>query len=289
VTLVSSLIPFAPPTTGAELVDRHWAVTSIPGARRQALLDAAQRGALDDPGEANTVATAFEYAALVGRDALRAGSTAPAATLEREALRVGAGRAMLLRAALGLGGRGAATEAVLRDAARLLALGAVSGAAPLAEARRVLETPPAAELLERAEEALGHPGDGDTQAAELWVLWRRLLALPAPDELANLVAQLARLRERHDAAGRAAPAPANDDELRARFRAEALQRLAEAAALLSLALRDRGEPEATCRALSAHCAAARAGLPGAPGIVVLATWLELGALATIRRRHASLP
>lgn len=286
-TLVSSLPSLAPPASGAELVDRHWAVATIPVPRRAALLAAAAQGAVVDPGETHTFATALEYAALVGRDALRSGATTPAATLEREALQLGAARATRLRAALGLDGSGTAPEAVLRDAARLVALAAVGGPAALAEARRALGEAPAAQLLEVAEQAIGEGDEPVAEAARLWRLWRRLLALPTPDELADLVAELARFRERRDAAART-PA-ADDDELRARFRREALQRLAEAAALLSLALRDRGDADATGRALSEHCAAARAGLPGDPGVVVLATWLELGALATIRRRHAPTP
>ena len=85
----------------------------------------------------------------------------------------------------------------------------------------------------------------------------------------------------------AAAPPANDDELRGRFRREALHRLAEAARQLTLGLRDRSDADDVARALSAHCAAARAGVPGAQGLVVTATWLELGALATLRRRQGA--
>lgn len=286
-TLVSPLSSLAPPASGAELVDRHWAVTTLPPARRHVVLDRARLAQpLDDVTEGATHATAYEYAALVGRDALRSGAGGPGPALEREALRVGAERAALLRGALGVAGSGPAPEPVLRDAARLVALGAVAGAAMLADVRRLLAAPPARELLERAEESVG---DGDEPAAEagrLWALWRRLLVLPSPDELAHLVAQLAALRERQVGdAPRAAAPPADDDELRARFRREALRRLGDAAGVLTLALRDRGEADALARELSAHCAAARAGVPGAQGLVVTATWLELGALATLRRRR----
>lgn len=286
-TLVSPLPPLAPPASGAELVDRHWAVATIPVARRAVLLAAAAQGVVVDPGETHTLATALEYAALVGRDALRSGAATPAALLERQALQLGAARAARLRVALGVDGSGATPEAVLRDGARLVALAAVGGAAALADVRRALSQPPAAQLLEVAEQTIGDGDEPVAEAARLWRLWRRLLALPAPDELAHLVAELARFRERRDAAVRA-PA-ADDEQLRARFRREALQRLAEAAALLTLALRDRGDAVAIGRALSEHCAAARAGLPGDPGVVVLATWLELAALATIRRRHEPTP
>jgi hypothetical protein len=287
VTFGSPLLALAPPSSGADLVDRHWAVATIPAARRQALLEAAARGPVDDPELGHTLATAFEYAALVGRDALRSGAATPAARLEREALRLGAARAARLHAAVGLGGGDAAApaEALLRDAARLVALGAVGGAAALAETRRRLGAAPAAERLEQAEQAVADGRDPSADAARLWMLWRRLLTQPEPDELAHIVAELARRRERRLAATEPLAPAADDAELRTRFRAAALHRLAEAAALLTLALRDRGEAEATGHALSAHCAAARAGLPGDPGVVMLATWLELGALATIRRRH----
>ncbi len=287
-TVGSPLLALTPPASGGELVDRHWAVTTMPPARRHALLDGAARGTLDDPDAAHTLATAFEYAALVGRDALRSGATTPAAALEREALRIGAERAARLRGALGLAGSGTTPEAVLREAVLLLALGTVAGPAALADARRRLATPPAAQLLEEAEQAVGGGDESDADAARLWTLWRRLLVQPEPDELAHVVAELARRRELR-AMAPPRPPTADEHELRARFRAEARGRLAEAAALLTLALRDRGEPETTARALSAHCAAARAGLPGDTGIVMLATWLELAALATIRRRPRPAP
>lgn len=288
-TFGSPLLALAPPASGADLVDRHWAVATVPPARRQALLDAAAAGTVDDAELAHTLATAFEYAALVGRDALRSGAATAAAGLERDALRLGAARAARLHGALGPGATGGDPEARLRDAARLVALGAVGGPTALAEARRRLGMAPAAELLEEAEQAVAERDDPSADAARLWALWRRLLAQPEPDELAHVVAELARRREaRHGAPDTLAPA-SNDAELRTRFRTAALHRLAEAAALFTLALRDRGAPDATAHALSAHCAAARAGLPGDPGIVMLATWLELGALATIRRRHDATP
>ncbi|HYW51437.1 MAG TPA: hypothetical protein VE861_12575, partial [Gemmatimonadaceae bacterium] len=105
-TFPSHAIFPAPPASGADLVDRHWAVDAMPAAQRLATLLAAESAGIPlvAPAQreaAHTLATAYELAALLGRDALRSGKPGTTPSLERAALRVGAERASVLHRSLG--------------------------------------------------------------------------------------------------------------------------------------------------------------------------------------------
>ena len=277
----------APPASGADLVDRHWAVDAMPAAVRSATLAAAasRMPPLATPlarEQAQTLATAYELAALLGRDALRSGSGSTASALEREALRIGAERANLLHRALGLPATLDA-EGLLRHALRICALAAAAGPVAVAQTRSWLLQPELADRLAQAAEATPHP-DGDTpagqSAAPLWIVWRRLLLHPDPDTLEELIGDLATLREQRRGVADLAPST-NDVELRARFQRFVRERLADSAGLLALGLRGRGDTATLAADLTAQCTAARSASTGDPNLDLLAAWLELAALATL--------
>lgn len=292
-SLVSRAIFPAPPASGADLVDRHWAVDAMSASQRLTTLAAAGSATvpLADPAlreAAHTLATAYELAALLGRDALRSGSTTPAATLERAALAVGAERAGLLHRALGPLAS-ADAESVLRHAVRLCALAAVAGPASIAQTRSWLRSELVAPRLEEAERAAQRGDDPGTQvAARLWTAWRQLLLHPDPLTLEHVVAELADLREHRRAGVHLSPST-NDAELRARFQDFVRERLADAAGLLAVGLRGRVSVGSITPELSAHCTAARSASTGDPNLDLLAAWLELAALSTLVPRLSATP
>jgi len=287
VSFASHAIFPAPPASGADLVDRHWAVDAMPALSRAAALAAAADGAppLADPlarEQAHTLATAYEFAALLGRDALRSGSASSASTLEREALRVGAERANLLHRALGLPDTLDA-EGLLRHALRVCALAAVAGPVAVADTRHWLLQPDLAERLTQAAKAAPQEhadAPAGRVAAPLWIIWRRLLLQSDPDTLEELVTDLGTLREQRRGVADLTPST-NDVELRARFQRFVRERLADAAGLLAIGLRGRGDATALAADLTAQCTAARSASTGDPNLDLLAAWLELAALTTL--------
>ncbi len=285
-TLASHAIFPAPPASGADLVDRHWAVDAMPVALRIAALGSAAKATtpLTDPAlreAAQTLATAYELAALLGRDALRSDSTSATAILERSALRVGAERANLLHRALGLHST-STEEGLLRHAARLCALAAVAGPTCVADTRRWMQLPPIAERLEQA--AAHGPEHGDDQvqvpAASLWTIWRQLLLHPDTGAVERLIGELAALREQRSGVTDLSPST-NEGELRLRFQQFVRERLADAAGLLAIGLRGRSDPRSIARDITAQCTAARSASSGDPNLDLLAAWLELAAITTL--------
>lgn len=284
-TVASHALFPAPPASGADLVDRHWAVDAMPPAERLATLAAAERAvapletaALRE--SAHTLATAYELAALLGRDALRSGTPGTAPSLERAALRVGAERANRLHRALGLQ-TAAEDEGLLRHAVRLCALAAVAGPTSVAETRSWLQQPEIAQRLAQAEQPSAEALD--QAAGPLWAIWRRLLLHPDADLLDDAIARLGALREQR----RGVPdlsASTNETELRLRFQLFVRERLADAAGLLALGLRGRGDPATLASELTAHCTAARSASTGDPNLDLLAAWLELAALTALAPR-----
>ena len=285
-TLVSHAIFPAPPASGADLVDRHWAVDAMPSRLRLATLAAAEKATapLTDPSQreaTNTLATAYELAALLGRDALRSGSTGAAPSLERAALRVGAERANLLHRALGMQHSNDA-EGLLRHAVRLCALAAVAGPTSVAHTRSWLQQRTVADRLEqaaqpRADESQQPPSYA---AAPLWSIWRQLLLHPDSATLDTLVADLAALREQRRGVTDLAPST-NETELRLRFQQFVRERLGDAAGLLAIGLRGRADARVIATELTAQCSAARSASTGDPNLDLLAAWLELAALTTL--------
>ena len=291
-TLVSHAIFPAPPASGADLVDRHWAVDAMPTPLRLATLAAAEKATapLTDAAQreaAHTLATAYELAALLGRDALRSGSTGTTPSLERAALRVGAERANLLHRSLGLR-TGADAEELLRHAVRVCALAAVAGPASVAHTRSWLQQRTIAERLEQAGQPRLDPAQQTAAqtAAPLWSIWRQLLLHPDPATLEQLVADLAALREQRRGVADLLPS-ANETELRLRFQQFVRERLADAAGLLAVGLRGRADAYAIATELTAQCTAARSASTGDPNLDLLAAWLELAALTTLAPRLAA--
>jgi hypothetical protein len=292
VTLASHAIFPAPPASGADLVDRHWAVDAIPTAQRLATLAAVEKATapLTDPAlreSAHTLATAYELAALLGRDALRSGSTGATPSLERAALRVGAERASLLHRALGVP-TATDTEGLLRHAVRLCALAAVAGPTAVAQTRAFLQLPAVAERLQHAEERLAQAAEqaGSEAAAPLWLIWRPLLLHPDATTLEALIVSLATLREQRRGVTDLAPST-NETELRLRFQQFVRERLADAAGLLALGLRGRSDPHTLATEITAQCTAARSASTGDPNLDLLAAWLELAALTTLAPQLAA--
>jgi len=273
------------PASGADLVDRHWAVDAMPAVQRLATLSAAERavGPLQPPAlreDAHTLATAYELAALLGRDALRSGSTGTAPSLERAALRVGAERANMLHRALGLQ-PATEHEGLLRHAVRLCALAAVAGPASVAHTRAWLQQP---EIENRLTEATEQLSDSSQQpGAILWGIWRRLLLHPDPATVDHLIDALAALREQRRGVTDLSLST-NETELRLRFQLFVRERLADTAGLLAVGLRGRGDPQQLAVELTAHCTAARSASTGDPNLDLLAAWLELAALTTLAPR-----
>lgn len=281
----------APPSSGADLVDRHWAVSAMPTAERLATLAAAERAEtpLTDPAlrdAAHTLATAYELAALLGRDALRSGATSATADLERAALRVGAERATILHRSLGLPANHD-REAMLRHVVRLCALAAVAGPESIAHTRAWLQQPGIAERIDPALPPAGETADEPGQpGARLWELWRLLLAHPDAATLDTVIADLAALREQRRGVPDLSPST-NQAELRLRFAQFVRERLADAAGLLALGLRGRGTVTTLAAELTAHCAAARSASTGDPSLDLLAAWLELASLTSLQPRLAT--
>jgi hypothetical protein len=266
-------------------VDRHWAVDAMTATQRLAALSAAEQavGPLQPPAlreDAHTLATAYELAALLGRDALRSGSTGTAPSLERAALRVGAERANLLHRALGLQ-PATEHEGLLRHAVRLCALAAVAGPASVAHTRAWLQQP---EIEHRLTEATQQLSDASQKpGAMLWGIWRRLLLHPDPATVEHLIDALAALREQRQGVTDLSPST-NETELRLRFQLFVRERLADAAGLLAVGLRGRGDPQQLAVELTSHCTAARSASTGDPNLDLLAAWLELAALTTLAPR-----
>jgi hypothetical protein len=292
VTLASHAIFPAPPASGADLVDRHWAVDAMPTATRLATLAAAEKATvpLVDPAlreSAHTLATAYELAALLGRDALRSGSTGATPTLERAALRVGAERANLLHRALGLQPGGEA-EGLLRHAARLCALAAVAGPVCVSHTRTWLQQRPVADRLQHAERARPAARDESSPAAAvpLWTIWRTLLLHPDAATLERVIAELAALREQRRGVTDLTPST-NEAELRLRFQQFVRERLGDAAGLLTVGLRGRSNPRTITADITVQCTAARSASTGDPNLDLLAAWLELAALSTLAPQLAA--
>jgi len=286
VALSSHAIFPAPPSNGADLVDRHWAVDAMPAAQRLASLAAADVGEipLHLPAireSAHTLATAYELAALLGRDALRSRSANLPSALERAALRVGAERACLLHRSLGLQ-LGTDAEGLLRHGARLCALAAVSGPEAVARTRSWLQQSDNADRLTEAEHQLA--SDSDDAASRggtpLWIIWRHLLLHPDPARLEQLIADLAALREQRHGVTDLRPST-NESELRLRFQLFVRERLADAAGLLAIGLRGRSDAQAIAHEITAQCTAARSASTGDPNLDLLAAWLELAALTAL--------
>lgn len=285
-TMASHAIFPAPPASGSELVDRHWAVDVMPKELRLATLAAAEKATapLTDPTlreSAHTLATAYELAALLGRDALRSGSPGTTPSLERAALRVGAERANILHRALGLQSGGDA-EGLLRHSVRLCALAAVAGPSSVAHTRTWLQQRGIADRLEQAAQARTDPvqqAPADA-AAPLWTIWRQLLLHPDTRTLEHLVASLAALREQRRGVTDLTPST-NETELRLRFQQFVRERLGDAAGLLAVGLRGRSDPRSIAAELTAQCTAARSASTGDPNLDLLAAWLELAALTTL--------
>ena len=284
-TLASHAIFPAPPASGADLVDRHWAVDAMPTAQRLATLAAIEKATapLTDAAlreSAHTLATAYELAALLGRDALRSRSPGPTPSLERAALRVGAERANLLHRSLGLH-PGADVEGLLRHAVRLCALASVAGPTCVAHSRAWLLQPAVAERLHQADQAQPEAGDSPaSRAAPLWTIWRTLLLHPDSATIDRLISDLATLREQRRGVTDLTPST-NETELRLRFQQFVRERLADAAGLLAVGLRGRADPVAIATEITAQCTAARSASTGDPNLDLLAAWLELAALATL--------
>ena len=285
-TRASHAIFPAPPASGADLVDRHWAVDAMPIALRLATLAAAEKAVapLVDPAlreTAHTLATAYELAALLGRDALRSGSTGTTPSLERAALRVGAERANLLHRALGLQ-PGTDAEGLLRHAVRMCALASAAGPTSVAHTRAWLQQRPVADRLEQAAQTVADRASQTTAqaAAPLWTIWRQLLLHPDPVTLEVLVTQLAALREQRRGVTDLTPST-NETELRLRFQQFVRERLADAAGLLAVGLRGRADPRSIALELTAQCTSARSASTGDPNLDLLAAWLELAALTTL--------
>lgn len=290
---LSSLAIFpAPPASGADLVDRHWAVDAMPAAQRLANLAAAEAGEipLSLPAvreSAHTLATAYELAALLGRDALRSRSANLGSALERAALRVGAERACHLHRALGLQLAGD-SEGLLRHGVRLCALAAVAGPESVARTRAWLQEPGNAERVTQAEE---HRANDLEDAARrggtrLWIIWRQLLLHPDPAHLEQLVSDLAALREQRYGVTDLAPST-NQSELRLRFQQFVRERLADAAGLLAIGLRGRSDAQAIAHEITVQCTAARSASTGDPNLDLLAAWLELAALTVLAPQLAA--
>lgn len=285
-THASQAIFPAPPASGADLVDRHWAVDAMPSATRVATIAAAEKAAtpLTDPGlreSAHTLATAYEIAALLGRDALRSGSSSAVASLERDALRVGAERANLLHRALGLY-QSTDVEGFLRHVVRLCALAAVAGPTCVANTRSWLQQPSTAQRIQEAERDDAQTGTDDAHqsAAHVWAIWRELLLHPDPPALERLVTRLAALRELRRGVPDLSPS-SNELELRLRFQQFVRNRLADAAGLLAIGLRGRSDAASIATDITANCTAARSASTGDPNLDLLAAWLELAALTTL--------
>jgi hypothetical protein len=284
VTLVSHAIFPTPPSSGADLVDRHWAVDAMPAARRRtALLEAQQATVPLTDRElretAHTLATAYELAALLGRDALRSRSPGPTPALERAALRVGAERANLLHRALGLDGY-VEPEGLVRHAARLCALAAVAGPVCVSQTRAWLAEPARAERLHQAEQHTQATPEEGYNAVHLWAVWRGLLMHPDRNALEQLIARLAAMREQRRSVAQLAPST-NETELRLRFRQFVRDRLGDAAGLLAIGLTGRSDPVTIAHEVTAHCTAARSASTGDPNLDLLAAWLELAALSVL--------
>jgi len=292
VALPSHAIFPAPPASGADLVDRHWAVDAMPAAERFAALAAAEAGEipLGLPAvreSAHTLATAYELAALLGRDALRSRSANVPAALERAALQVGAQRACLLHRSLGLQ-PGSDAEGMLRHAVRLCALAAVAGPEAVAHTRAWLQQPGNADRIAQAEQH--RVRDVDDAASRggtpLWIIWRQLLLHPDAARLEHLIADLAALREQRRGVTHLTPST-NEMELRLRFQQFVRERLADAAGLLAIGLRGRRDTEAIALEITAQCTAARSASTGDPNLDLLAAWLELAALTALAPQLAS--
>jgi len=295
VTLASHAIFPAPPASGADLVDRHWAVDAMPIAERLATLSEAQRtdGAFASAAQrdsAHTLATAYELAALLGRDALRSRSTGLTASIERDALRVGAERANLLHRTLGVP-QAIDAEGLLRHAVRLCALASVAGPACVAHTRSWLQQPSVAERLDQAANecraAEREPSD-EASAATIWVIWRSLLLHPDTVALDHLITQLGTLREQRRGETSLSPST-NEAELRFRFQQFVRVRIADAAGLLAVGLRGRVDPDATAREITVQCTAARSASTGDPNLDLLVAWLELSALSSLSPRMSAVP
>lgn len=290
-TLASHAIFPAPPASGADLVDRHWAVNAMPAATRLSTLAAAENVTVPITAptlreSAHTLATAYELAALLGRDALRSGSTGTTPSLERAALRVGAERANLLHRALGLQPNSDA-EGVLRHAVRLCALAAVAGPGAIAGTRHWLQLPDTADRLEQAARDGAHAAQEFANGSvQLWIVWRRLLLHPDPSTVEALIADLAALREQRRGVTDLSPST-NESELRLRFQQFVRERLADAAGLLALGLRGRTEPHSIAAEITAQCTAARSASTGDPNFDLLAAWLELAALTALAPQLAA--
>jgi hypothetical protein len=274
----------APPTSGADLVDRHWAVSAMPTAQRLSTLAVAATSVpLIDPAireSAHTLATAYELAALLGRDALRSGSPGATAALERDALRIGAERAALLHRSLGMPAD-VTVEGALRHALRVTALAAAAGPVCVAHTRAWLQSESIAEHLNKtAEYAPERTGEVAEPVATLWTIWRTLLLHPDATTLERLVAQLAMLREQRSGEPSLSPST-NEAELRLRFQLFVRERLGDAAGLLAIGLRGRSDARAIADALTAQCTAARSASTGDPNLDLLAAWLEIAALTTL--------
>jgi hypothetical protein len=281
----------APPASGADLVDRHWAVDAMPTTLRLATLAAAEKatGPLTDAAlreSAHTLATAYEFAALLGRDALRSGSPGSTASLERAALRVGAERANILHRALGLQS-GADAEGLLRHAVRLCALAAAAGPTVVANTRTWLQQLPVAERLQHASQAPARDAAPERAGAALWTIWRQLLLHPDATTLEQLINELASLREQRRGVTDLTPST-NESELRLRFQQFVRERLADAAGLLAVGLRGRTDARLIAAELTAHCTAARSASTGDPNLDLLAAWLELAALTTLAPQLTAL-
>ncbi|MDZ7631210.1 MAG: hypothetical protein U5K74_07650 [Gemmatimonadaceae bacterium] len=264
----------------------------MPAALRLATLAAAEKATapLTDPAlreTAHTLATAYELAALLGRDALRSRAPGTTASLERAALRIGAERANLLHRAVGLQPDTDA-EGLLRHAVRLCALAAVAGPTCVAQTRSWLHHPPVAERLDEAAANRPQHGNDDSPppAPALWSIWRRLLLHPEPATLDGLVAELASLREQRSGVTNLTPST-NETELRLRFQQFVRDRLADAAGLLAVGLRGRTQPHTIAQEITAQCTAARSASTGDPNLDLLAAWLELAALTTLAPQVAS--
>jgi hypothetical protein len=289
-TLASHAIFPAPPVSGGDLVDRHWAVDAMAPTLRLAALAAAEKATtpIADLGlreTAHTLATAYELAALLGRDALRSGSASATATLERSALRIGAERANLLHRALGL--QGGDPEGILRHAVRLCALAAVAGPTCVAATRAWLQRPEIDErLTQAAQTATDRRESLSESAAPLWHIWRPLLLHPDGQGLDGIINELAALREQRRGVTALTPST-NETELRLRFQQFVRERLADAAGLLAIGLRGRGDLGALAGDISAQCTAARSASTGDPNLDLLAAWLELAALSTLAPRLAA--
>ena len=284
----------APPASGADLVDRHWAVDAMPTAQRLATLAAAEAGeiSLSLPAireSAHTLATAYELAALLGRDALRSRSANVPAALERAALRVGADRACMLHRSLGLQ-IGSDEEGLLRHGVRLCALAAVAGPDVVSQTRAWLSQTANADRMAQAEQHRTSASDDAARrdGTPIWLIWRHLLLHPDVARLEQLIADLAALREQRGGVTDLAPST-NETELRLRFQQFVRERLADAAGLLAIGLRGRGDADAIAFEITAQCTAARSASTGDPNLDLLAAWLELAALTALGPHLTATP